>query len=118
VPSETPDADILRQAWELRSRDLVEARVGLAQAVAALTEELEARRCEAQAAQAEVAALREHADRDRAALEQQRAEIGQLTARLERSTADLAQLRGRRVLRYATAARRLAGGLRRRASGS
>jgi septal ring factor EnvC (AmiA/AmiB activator) len=114
VPSETPDAEILRQAWEVRSRDLVEARVGLAQAVAALTEELATRRREAEAAQAEIAALREHVARDGAAMRERHRATRELEAQLERARADLETLRERRALRYAAVARRLAGGLRAR----
>ncbi|MEA2193839.1 MAG: hypothetical protein QOG42_273 [Solirubrobacteraceae bacterium] len=103
------DADathLLRQAWETRSRDLVETRVGLAQAIAALTDELDARRRQAEAAQAEIAALREHAERDRRALDE-------LTAQLQRAHAELALLRRPGRSSHAANARRLIGRIRR-----
>ncbi|MBA3748494.1 MAG: hypothetical protein H0W96_13520, partial [Solirubrobacterales bacterium] len=65
------DPDSLRQAWEARSHDLVEAQLGLVQAVAALTEELDLRRREAHEAQLEAAAVREHAAREAGALREQ-----------------------------------------------
>ena len=95
-----PDGETIRHAWDVRSRDLVEARVGLAQAVAALTEELDERRRQLAAAQAERDALLEHAESERAsALE--------LAAQLERAQAELARLRRSPPVRCARAAKRL-----------
>jgi chromosome segregation ATPase len=100
-----PELETLRHAWEERSRDLVETRVGLAQAVAALTEELAARRAQCEALRAEIAAVREHAAAERAvALE--------LARELERLRAELARVPGPRTVRYATAVRRLIGRVR------
>lgn len=99
---------LLRQAWETRSRDLVETRAGLAQAVAALGDELDARRREAQDAQAEIAALRDQVERDRVALQE-------LTAQLHHAHGEIARLQPREDPRPAAArARRLIGRLRRR----
>lgn len=100
-----PELETLRNAWDERSRDLVETRVGLAQAVAALTEELTARRAQGETAQAEIAALRDHAAADRAAgLE--------LARELEELHVELARIRGSRAVRYATIVRRLIGRVR------
>ena len=104
------DADarhLLRQAWETRSQDLVETRVGVAQAIAALTAELEARRRQAEAQQAEIAALREQEERDRVALQD-------LTAQVGRAHAELARLREAERPSRGAQAGRLIGRIRQR----
>lgn len=59
------ELELLREAADVRSRDLVDARVGVAQAIAALTDELAARRRETEAALAECAELREQVAAER-----------------------------------------------------
>jgi chromosome segregation ATPase len=119
---ETPELELLRQVVDVRSRDLVDARVGLAQAVAALTGELDARRVQAESALAECSALREQLDAERAQTAAALAESVELRrqAELERAgalelNAQVEQLRRRvqrlellRVNRYAARVRRLA----------
>ena len=90
----------LRRAYEERSRDLLDARTGLAEAVAALTAELRARRDEIASVLGENDALRGLAERSEreAAAQQQRAEAAE---------AALAAVRGMRIVRYSAPARRL-----------
>lgn len=98
------DAELVRRAWEARSHELNEARVGLAQAVAALTDELAERRREAAAAWAENAELRERlarAEREAATQQERAAQLARsLTVRVRSQL-----VRGARRLRDRTGRR-------------
>jgi len=115
VAADEGELELLREAADVRSRDLVDARVGLAQAVAALTDELAARRREAEAARAECAELRTQlaAERDHVAAALAEAAAQRERADYEHGTArdlaeDLRRLRRTPLVRCASAVRRWA----------
>ncbi|TMK39873.1 MAG: hypothetical protein E6G56_09530 [Actinobacteria bacterium] len=112
---EPENEDAMRRAWEARSRGLLDARIGLAETIQALTDELQGRRSEAQlaaaqrdAAMAESQGLKARAAHAEQQIHAQQQRLAALAGELERALADLGALRGSKVVRYTAPIRRLA----------
>jgi septal ring factor EnvC (AmiA/AmiB activator) len=108
MPDARPELDeTLRRAYDERSRDLLEARTSLAEAVAMLTSELRARREEVASLAGENDSLREHLQRAQAEAAAQRERADAAEVERDRLRTTVARIRGMKVVRYAAPARRL-----------